>query len=106
MGAWAILDRDAHGVAGLPHRRAVGEPAEPDLGTLQVGEDAHGVVGGVGGTAHALIGLFVVSMVAVAEVHPGDVHPRVDERTHLLVSPGSGAQCAYDLGASGHDEPA
>jgi hypothetical protein len=43
-----VIDGDPHGVAGMPLHRAVGEPAEPDLGSLQVGEDADGASGLVG----------------------------------------------------------
>ena len=58
----------------------VGEPPEPDLRTLQVGQHADGAAGGIGGGAHPFVGGFVVGVVAVAEIQSGDVHSGLDQR--------------------------
>ena len=44
-----VLGGDGELVAEGEAYRAVGEPAEPDLGALEVGEDADAASGGVGG---------------------------------------------------------
>src|SRR5690606_19861154 len=102
VGADDVLDGDAHGVAGAPLDRAAGERTETDLRALQVGEDADGPAGVGGRRAYELVDLLVVVVVAVAEVHAGDVHPRFDEVTDLLRRRGRGAQGAYDLRSSAH----
>ena len=70
--------------------RAVGEPAEPDLRALQVGEDADGAADLVGGLPHQPVGALVVRVLAVAEVEPGDVHPGLDEGGDPLREPVAG----------------
>ena len=69
-----------------PEGRAGGEPAEADLGALQVGEDADGAAGHVGGGAYPLVIGLVICVVAMAEVEPGDVHSGLDQRPDGLVS--------------------
>ena len=66
----------------LPAREldgAVGEGLQPDLGTLEVGQDAHAVTRRVRGLADQPVGLGVVLLRPVAHVEPGHVHPRVDQ---------------------------
>ena len=74
-----LVAGDDHGVAGAPLDLRVGEPAEADLRALQVGEDADGPSGGLGGLPHQAVRALVVGVAAVAEVQPGDVHTGVDE---------------------------
>src|ERR1700761_2519533 len=69
--AGAVRDRDAHGFAVGPVRRSVGETTEPNFGALQVGKDANGASGRVGGGPHAVVGRLVVAVIAVAEVQSG-----------------------------------
>lgn len=42
---------------------------------------AHGAAGGIGSGADAVIGRFVIRIVAVAEVHSGDVHSGFNQFT-------------------------
>ena len=81
---------------------AVGEPAEPDLGALQVGEDRDGLAGLVGGVADPLVVLLVVGLVTVAHVEPGDVHAGLGQLQDLVGAPDRGTEGADDL-CSSHD---
>ena len=104
MGAVAVVDGDADGLAVGPEGRAVGEPAEPDLGALQVGEDADGAPGHVGCGADPLVVGLVIGVVAVAEVEPRDVHSGLDQcPDSVVVSGGGRAESTDDLSASIHD---
>ena len=103
VGALAVLDGDAHGVAALPERMAGSEPAEPDLRALQIGEDADRPAGDVGCGAHAVVGRLVVGVVAVAEVQARDVHAGLDQCPDHLVGVGGRAEGADDLSASIHE---
>ena len=80
--------------------RAVGEPLEPDLRALEVGEDPDAVPALVGGLAHEPVVVLVVGVAAVAHVEPGDVHAGVDELADLLGSPDRWAEGADDLGST------
>ena len=60
--------------------RTVGEAAEPDLRALQVGQDGHVAAGRFGRLANLAEPLAVIGMLTVAEVQPGHVHARIDER--------------------------
>ena len=102
VGALAVVDRDPHGLAVGPVRGTGGEPSEADLRALQVGEDADGAPGHVGGGADALVVGFVVGVVAVAEVEPRDVHSGLDQRPDGLVSGGGRPERTDDLSASSH----
>ena len=84
--------------------RAAREPAESDLGALQVGEHPDRPAAVVGGLPDAAEGLLVVGMVAVAEVQPRDVHAGLDELTDPLFGSGRWAEGADDLGST-HERP-
>ena len=81
----------------------VGEPAEPDLGALQIGEDADGASGRVRCGADTLVVGFVIGVVAVAEVEPRDVHSGLDQCPEDVVSRSGRTKGADDLSASIHD---
>ena len=83
---------------------AVGEGLQPDLGALEVGQDAHAVTRRVRGLADQPVGLGVVLLRAVAHVEPGHVHPRVDQLADPPLARGGGSQGAHDLGSS-HGNP-
>ena len=100
--AFEVLHGDAHRLAVGPVGGTVGEPAQPDLGALQVGEDAHGAAGDVRGRPDPLVIGFVIGVVAVAEVEPGDVHSGLDELSDGFVRGGGGAKRTDDLSASSH----
>jgi hypothetical protein len=102
VGAGHVVDGDPHLLAGAPVDEAAGEPAEPDLRSLQVGQDAHGVAFGVRGLAHHVVDALVVVPVAVAEVQPGDVHPGLNELPDPVRTRGGGTDGADDLRASAH----
>ena len=61
---------------------------------------ATGATGVVGGLAHVREDLLVHGVVAVAEVHAGDVDARVDDRPDVLVARGGGSEGGDDLCAS------
>ena len=75
---------DRERLPGLDPGRALLEAAQPDLGALQVDEDAHAVAGLVGSLAHPAVDLLVLGVAAVAEVEPGDVHPGVHQLSDPL----------------------
>ena len=97
-----VLDGDPDPLAGRPLDRAVGEPAEPDLGALQVGQHGDVAPGQLGGPAHLAEAPAVLLVLAVAEVEPGDVHARVDEGAQPLEAVGGRTQGADDLRAACH----
>ena len=80
-----VLGRDRELSPIVQEDRAVGEPAEPDLGALQVGDDAHTAVELLGRTAHVGVGLRMHGVLAMGHVQAGDVHARLDELLDLLV---------------------
>jgi hypothetical protein len=84
-GAGLVLGGDRDPVAGAPLDRAVGEPAEAHLRALQVGEQADRAAGPLGRRPHPLDRLLVFGVGAVAEVEPGHVHARLDQRRHPLL---------------------
>ena len=102
--AGAIRNCDPHQFAVSPVRRAVSETAEPDLGALEVGEHADGTPSGVRGGPHPVVGRFVVAVVAMAEVHSGDVHSGFDQRQDRLIRAGGRTESTDDLSASCHDK--
>ena len=79
--------------------------AEPDLGALEVGEDADAVPARVRGLAHQAVGLGVVLVGAVAHVQPGDVHAGVHQLTDAARGGDGRAEGADDLGFA-HAGPA
>ena len=103
MRALAVLDGDAHRVAALPERVPGSEPAEPDLGALEIGEYAHRPARDIGGGADPVVGRLMVGVVAVTEIHAGHVHAGLDQRPDHLVGVGGRAECADDLRASIHE---
>ena len=74
MGPLEVLDGDPHRLTGLPDRWTSGEPTQPDLGSLQVTEDADGSAGHVRRRPNALVSGLVVDVVSMAEIQPGYVH--------------------------------
>ncbi len=101
--AGRVVTRDVAGgdrplLALLELHRAVGEVLQPDLGALEVGEDADAVPALVGGLADQPVGDLVVGVAAVAHVQPGDVHPGVDELAQPLRGRDGRAEGADDLG--------
>ena len=84
--------------------RPVGEAPEPDLGTLQVRDDAHAPVELLGGTPHVGVGLGVHRVLTVGHVQARDVHARLDELLDLLVGGGGRTQGAHDLRSTHGDE--
>ena len=119
-----VARADVVGQCGVRRRQAVGRPggaghadhqpgaagqqghpaeqaADAELGPLQVGQDADGPPGGVGGGPHMGIGVGVLVVVAVGEVEPGDVHPGADEGGDALRRGGGRPDRADDLGPPG-----
>ena len=97
-----VVDGDGDPVTGVPLVRSVAEPAEPDLRALQVGEDGQRLVGGLGGGPEPLVDHFMVGVVAVTEVHPGDVHPCIQEGSDALLGRRRGAHGADNFCAASH----
>ena len=62
--------------------------------------------GRVGGGTHPVIGRLVIAVLAVAEVHSGDVHSGFDQRPDRFVSAGGRTESTDNLAASRHDESA
>ncbi|BDB42887.1 hypothetical protein Mkiyose1665_44280 [Mycobacterium kiyosense] len=73
---------------------------------MQVTENADRPTGGVRGFPDPLVGGLVVAVVAVAEVHAGDVHSRFDQRLEQINLLRGGPESADDLSASSHDAKA
>ena len=103
VGAFALLDGDANRLAVGPERFSVGESAQADLRSLQVGQYSDGTAGGFRGATYPPIGGLVVGIVAVAEVQAGDIHSRLDQGFHHVVGAGGRAEGTDDLAAPRHE---
>ena len=103
VGALAVVDGDAHGFAVRPIGGPAGEPPEPDLGALQIGQDADRTPGHVRCGSHPLVVGLVIGELTVAEVEPRDIHAGLDQCPDYVVFTGGRAQGADDLSASSHD---
>ncbi|MNQ50433.1 hypothetical protein D3C85_643780 [compost metagenome] len=71
---------EAHPVAGLDGDLDIGEPAQPQLRPLQVGQNAQRALQRDLGAAHSLEGGGVVLVRTMAEVQAEDVHPGLGQR--------------------------
>src|SRR5699024_2931496 len=96
-GALDVLGGDGEGLADLELVRTVGEPAQADLRALEVDQDGDVLPEVLGGPADVRVHLRVIVVRAVAEIHPGDVHPGFDQSADLLVGTGCVTQCADGL---------
>jgi len=103
--AWlstGCIEHEGH--AWLQHHLALGELADPDLGPLQVGHDAHLPASAAGGLAHQVRPVDVVLRLAVREVQPHDVDAGTDHGFEDLGGTGCGAEGGNDLGSAlGHE---
>ena len=72
---------EPEGLPGLQRDLAVGEGPDPQLGALEVHEDADRAPALLLDRANHLVARPVLLVGAVAEIEAGDVHPSVDERT-------------------------
>jgi len=95
-----VFGRDLEDVADGEEVRTFGEPAEPDLRSLQVDEDGDGTAGVIRRLAHVRQSGVVVGVVAVAEVEAGHVHTGIDDGANHLVAFGGRTQSGDDLRAS------
>lgn len=96
----AVLRGDRDVLARRPYDGTVGETPQPDLGPLQVREDAdHAATLGGDLPDHA-VQRRVLGVGAVAEVQPGDIHSGVDEFGQYRRRGRGRAQRADDLCAA------
>jgi hypothetical protein len=79
-----VVDGDAEGGALDQHLLAAGEPAQPDLGALEVGEHADGATDAGGRGTDVREVRFVVGVLAVAHVQAGDIHAGLDQLDEAL----------------------
>jgi hypothetical protein len=80
----------------------VGEPAQPDLRPLQVGQDPDGPTRRLSRIPDVPVDLLVVGMGAVAEIQPGNIHAGVHEATDALGTGGGRAKGTNDLRTACH----
>ena len=97
-----VLGGDGELVAESQAYGPVGEPAQPDLGALQVGQDADGVSGRARGLTQKSVDLLVLLMGAMAHVEPGDVDARLHQRADALWAGAGGTYGANDLCSTTH----
>ena len=100
MGAFDVLGGNTDDFAVRPVGLVLGEAAETDLWTLQVGEDTDGVARFVGRLADPLVVLLVIGVLAMREVEAGDVHSVLHQAEDLVLASDGGAQRAHDLRSS------
>src|SRR5699024_1034634 len=77
--ALGVLGCAGEGLAGRELGRTVGEPAQADLRAREVEQDGDVLPEVLGGPADVRVHLRVIVVRAVAEIHPGDVHPGFDQ---------------------------
>jgi hypothetical protein len=80
--------------------RPVFELRQTDLRALQVDEHRDGRAEVGGGLAHVGVDLVVHLVGAVTQVHPSDVHARLDDSAEGLVTRRRGPEGRDDLGSS------
>ena len=74
MGAGDVVNGDANNLTIVPVGFPIDEAPQADLWPLQVCKDAYGATGLVGCFTNPFVVLLMIFMVAMREVHPGDVH--------------------------------
>jgi hypothetical protein len=84
MSAGDVLDGHPHLTTGAPLHRSSREPPQPDLGSLQIGEDSHRPAALVAGLPNHGVDPRVLSVAGVAEVQPCHVHTGPDQLPDLL----------------------
>ena len=97
-----VFGGDGEVVAEAEADGAFREPAEPDLGALEVGEHADATTELGGGLPHPVVNLLVQLVAAMAEVETGHVHSRDDEFAEAFGRGGGGAKSADDFRATSH----
>jgi hypothetical protein len=90
-------------VAGLQPDLAVGELAQPELGSLQVGQDRERTTDEHLRLPHRGDGAGMVGMGAMAEVDPEDVGPGERQRPHLVDAAAGGTKGGDNAGSAGAD---
>ena len=78
------------------------EAPEPNFGPLQVGQDADGAAGGIGGLANPSVVLLVIGMFTVGEVHACDVHSVLDQAEDSVLACDSRTKSTNNLCATFH----
>src|SRR5690606_34451106 len=98
-----VLTSDDDAVTGVPLDRACFEPAQADLRSLEVGEDADWPVRLLRRLAYPVDAPLVLVVVSVAEVQPSDVHARRHELTDAVKAVDGRPEGTDDLRATLHD---
>ena len=101
-----VLDGDPHGLAGLPPGGSLGKPSQPDLGPLQIGQDADCPVVASEAARPCRRPLCGRCGHRGSCVEPGHIHARIDQCTHHLICADGGPRVQNDLSASSHDASA
>ena len=94
------IEIEAEPVAGGELDRAVGEIAEPQLRTLQIGENADRPSGLRLDAADVLEQRALLVVAAMAEIQPENVDPGVEQRAQPLAAGARRADRRDDLGAA------
>ncbi len=81
------------------------EGAEPDLGPLQVDEDAHAATDGISRSTHMPVDDLVIGMLAVGQIQTRDVHSRLHEPGDGLGSARGRPEGGDDLRATHGPQP-
>ena len=92
-----VVRGDREDVANREFVGAVLELAEADLRALEVHENCDVLTEILGSLADIGVHSFVIRVSAVAEVHAGDVHARLDKRADLLIRIRCRSQCAHNF---------
>ncbi len=103
MGPLDVIAGDDDGLAVGPQYGPGREPAQSDLGSLQIGQDPDRPIHGGGRLPYPVVSLLVLGVVTMAEVEPGHIHSSGHELTDTVGTVDRGAQRAHNLRATIHD---
>ena len=95
-----LVEVNAEGFASLEPDRALGEAAQPQLWSLQIGEDAYRTSRGAFNFADRGETVLVVLVGSMAEVEPEYVHPCFEQIPDPLRRRTRWAKCRDNLGAA------
>ena len=99
----AALRIENKGLTALQDDLALGKPADPNFGSLQVGHDGHFASSALSGFAHQAGAVDVILSAAMAEIESHHVDARSNHFFQQLGVAGGGAQGDDDFGGSMND---
>ena len=100
--AFHIINCDGDDLAVVPHRSAINKAPEADLRPLQISKDADGLARLIARLTGPVVVLYMILVIAMGEVQPGDVHTSFNKSLDAFLGGNSGTERTHDLSSSLH----